>query len=157
MTSSAMASSGAMTSGAMTSGAMTSGAMTSGAMTSGAMTSGAMTSGSAATFAGSGFACATGTLQSSGSTAQGAVMAQWIKAYNAKCSATVNAYGGGGSGKGVTDFISNQVDFGGSDSALKTASLQTPRPSAVRAMTPSTCPWSPARSQSASTSQVSAS
>ena len=49
------------------------------------------------------------------------MIAKWIKDYNAKCSATINAYGGGGSGKGVTDFISNQVDFGGSDSALKEA------------------------------------
>jgi phosphate transport system substrate-binding protein len=78
-------------------------------------------SGSGTTFAGAGFACATGSLRSSGSTAQGTVIAKWIKDYNAKCSATVNAYGGGGSGKGVTDFISNQVDFGGSDSALKEA------------------------------------
>ena len=98
----------------MTSG----GAMTSGASTS-AMTS--ATGGTAATFAGAGFTCATGSLRSSGSTAQGTVIAQWIKAYNTKCSATINAYGGGGSGKGVTDFISNQTDFGGSDSALKTA------------------------------------
>jgi len=48
-------------------------------------------------------------------------MAKWIKDYNAKCSATINTYGGGGSGKGVTDFISNQTDFGGSESALKEA------------------------------------
>lgn len=74
-----------------------------------------------ATFAGSGFACASGSLRSSGSTAQGTVIAQWIKDYNAKCSATINAYGGGGSGKGVSDFTGNQTDFGGSDSALKTA------------------------------------
>ena len=73
------------------------------------------------TFAGSGFTCATGSLRSSGSTAQGTVIAQWIKDYNTKCSATLNTYGGGGSGKGVTDFISNQVDFAGSDSALKEA------------------------------------
>jgi phosphate transport system substrate-binding protein len=48
-------------------------------------------------------------------------MAQWIKDYNTKCKATLNTYGGGGSGKGVTDFISNQVDFAGSDSPLKAA------------------------------------
>ena len=39
-----------------------------------------------------------------------------IGAYNTKCSASINAYGGGGSGKGVSDFIANQTDFGGSDS-----------------------------------------
>ena len=119
--SSGAATSGAATSGAASSGAATSGTASSGAMTSSAMTSSGMTSGSGATFAGSGFTCATGSLRSSGSTAQGAVIAQWIKDYNTKCSATINAYGGGGSGKGVSDFIANQTDFGGSDSALKTA------------------------------------
>jgi phosphate transport system substrate-binding protein len=66
-----------------------------------------------------GFTCATGTLRSSGSTAQGKVMAELITSYNAKCGATIGDYGGGGSGKGVTDFVSGQTDFGGSDSALK--------------------------------------
>ena len=70
-----------------------------------------------------GFTCATGSLRSSGSTAQGNVMAAWITAYNAKCNATINDYGGGGSGKGVSDFIANQTDFGGSDSAMTTAQL----------------------------------
>jgi phosphate transport system substrate-binding protein len=106
-----------------------SGAMTSpdasGATTSSAMTSGSAPAGAAATFAGSGFTCATGTLRSSGSTAQGNAMSQWIKDYNTKCGATVNAYGGGGSGKGVSDFTSNQTDFGGSDSALKAAQFAT--------------------------------
>jgi phosphate transport system substrate-binding protein len=46
-------------------------------------------------------------------------MAAWITAYNSKCNATINDYGGGGSGKGVSDFIANQTDFGGSDSAMK--------------------------------------
>ena len=45
-------------------------------------------------------------------------MEQWISDYNAKCGANLNAYGGGGSGKGIADFIANQVDFAGSDSAL---------------------------------------
>ena len=118
------AASGAASSGAATSGAMTSSAMTSGAMSSGAATSGAMTSssgGSATTFEGAGFTCATGSLRSSGSTAQGKVIGQWINDYNSKCKASLNPYGGGGSGKGVTDFIGNQTDFGGSDSPLKDA------------------------------------
>jgi phosphate transport system substrate-binding protein len=50
-------------------------------------------------------------------------MAAWIAAYNSKCSASINDYGGGGSGKGVSDFIANQTDFGGSDSAMTTAQL----------------------------------
>jgi phosphate transport system substrate-binding protein len=45
-------------------------------------------------------------------------MEQWIADFNAKCGANLNAYGGGGSGKGIQDFIANQVDFAGSDSAL---------------------------------------
>ncbi len=85
------------------------------------MASGSSAPAAGLTFAGAGFTCATGSLRSSGSTAQGTVIAQWIKDYNTKCSATLNTYGGGGSGKGVTDFISNQVDFAGSDSALKEA------------------------------------
>ncbi len=72
-----------------------------------------------ATFDAAGFKCATGDLRSSGSTAQGKAISAWITAYNAKCGAKVNAYGGGGSGKGITDFTKNQTDFGGSDSALK--------------------------------------
>jgi phosphate transport system substrate-binding protein len=71
-----------------------------------------------ATFEGSGFSCATGSLRSSGSTAQGKVMEQWISDFSSKCDANLNAYGGGGSGKGIADFIANQVDFAGSDSAL---------------------------------------
>ena len=73
-----------------------------------------------ATFDAAGFKCATGELRSSGSTAQGKAITAWINAYNAKCGAKINAYGGGGSGKGITDFTKNQTDFGGSDSALKT-------------------------------------
>ena len=71
-----------------------------------------------ATFEGSGFSCANGSLRSSGSTAQGKVMEQWISDFNSLCAANLNAYGGGGSGKGIADFIANQVDFAGSDSAL---------------------------------------
>ena len=70
------------------------------------------------TFEGAGFACATGDLRSSGSTAQGKVMEQWIADFNSLCNANLNAYGGGGSGKGIADFLANQVDFAGSDSAL---------------------------------------
>lgn len=73
----------------------------------------------ASAFEAAGFTCATGTLRSSGSTAQGKVMAELITSYNAKCGATIGDYGGGGSGKGITDFVSGQTDFGGSDSALK--------------------------------------
>ncbi|WP_029137630.1 phosphate ABC transporter substrate-binding protein PstS [Nakamurella lactea] len=102
-----------------TSGAATSGA-SSAAGSSDAGTAG--TAGGAAagvSFDAAGFTCATGELRSSGSTAQGKAIDAWIKAYNAKCGAKVNDYGGGGSGKGITDFTANQTDFAGSDSALK--------------------------------------
>lgn len=95
-----------------------------------AATGGSAAAGSGTSFEGAGFACATGSLRSSGSTAQGKVMEQWIADYNAKCGATINAYGGGGSGKGISDFIANQVDFAGSDSALnpdQTAQAQSQR------------------------------
>ncbi|HEY4990741.1 MAG TPA: phosphate ABC transporter substrate-binding protein PstS [Nakamurella sp.] len=81
--------------------------------------------GAAPTFDGSGFACTAGSLRSSGSTAQGIVMEQWISDFNSKCSATLLPYGGGGSGKGVADFLANQVDFAGSDSALSADQLAT--------------------------------
>ena len=80
-------------------------------------------SGAGVSFAAAGFSCATGTLRSSGSTAQGKVMAEMITSYNAKCGADVNDYGGGGSGKGTTDFLSHQTDFGGSDSAMDVSQL----------------------------------
>jgi phosphate transport system substrate-binding protein len=83
-----------------------------------AAASGSASAGGGTTFEGAGFSCATGSLRSSGSTAQGKVMEQWITDYNSKCGANINAYGGGGSGKGIQDFIANQVDFAGSDSAL---------------------------------------
>jgi phosphate transport system substrate-binding protein len=78
-------------------------------------------------FEAAGFACATGTLRSSGSTAQGKVMAELITSYNAKCGASIGDYGGGGSGKGITDFLSGQTDFGGTDSALKDEDRATAR------------------------------
>lgn len=75
-------------------------------------------SGEPLTFEGAGFACAEGELRSSGSTAQGRVMEQWIADYNELCGAGLLAYGGGGSGKGRQDFVGNQTDFAGSDSSL---------------------------------------
>jgi phosphate transport system substrate-binding protein len=62
--------------------------------------------------------CASGKLNSDGSTAQQNAMTQWIKDYQTKCSGATITYGGGGSGQGVTDFIAGQVDFAGSDAAL---------------------------------------
>jgi phosphate transport system substrate-binding protein len=60
----------------------------------------------------------TGTLTASGSTAQQNAISAWAKAYQAKCSGAVVNYGGGGSGKGVTDFTAGTDDFAGSDFPL---------------------------------------
>jgi phosphate transport system substrate-binding protein len=65
--------------------------------------------------------CATGTLNSDGSTAQANAMTQWIKDYQNKCSGSTVNYGGGGSGQGITDFNGSKVDFAGSDAALSAA------------------------------------
>jgi phosphate transport system substrate-binding protein len=63
--------------------------------------------------------CATGSLNSQGSTAQKNAMDEWIKDYQAACSGATINYQGTGSGAGVTAFNSNSADFVGSDSALK--------------------------------------
>lgn len=64
--------------------------------------------------------CATGTLNAEGSSAQKNAIEEAIRTFQAKCpGATVN-YAATGSGAGIKQFIARQVDFGGSDSALKT-------------------------------------
>jgi phosphate transport system substrate-binding protein len=83
--------------------------------TSGAATSSAPTNASGITCNGS------GTLTASGSTAQANAISAWAKAYQAACSGAVINYGGGGSGKGVTDFTAGTVDFAGSDFPLTTS------------------------------------
>jgi len=108
----------ASTSSAAAAGTSAAGAATSAAASGASAAASAVEGGADTTFEGAGFACATGSLRSSGSTAQGKVMEQWISDFSAKCDADLNAYGGGGSGKGIADFIANQVDFAGSDSAL---------------------------------------
>ncbi|HEX4428821.1 MAG TPA: phosphate ABC transporter substrate-binding protein PstS [Frankiaceae bacterium] len=62
-----------------------------------------------------------GTLTSSGSTAQQNAISAWAKAYQAACKGAVINYGGGGSGKGVTDFTAGTDDFAGSDFPLTTS------------------------------------
>ncbi len=101
-----------------TTSAAASPASSSGSSSGSSSASSSASTGGDTTFEGAGFACAEGELRSSGSTAQGKVMEQWIADYNALCNANLNAYGGGGSGKGIQDFIGNQVDFAGSDSAM---------------------------------------
>lgn len=67
----------------------------------------------------SGITCATGTLNGEGSSAQANAMSAWVSAYQAACQGVTINYNATGSGAGVKQFIANQVDWGGSDSALK--------------------------------------
>ncbi|MGL4172934.1 MAG: phosphate ABC transporter substrate-binding protein PstS [Actinomycetota bacterium] len=63
--------------------------------------------------------CPSGTLNAEGSSAQKNAIEDAIASYQEKCSgATVN-YNPTGSGAGVKQFLAGQVDFAGSDSALK--------------------------------------
>jgi phosphate transport system substrate-binding protein len=79
--------------------------------TSSASTSGTSSSGSSD--------CATGTLNGEGSSAQKNAIEEAISGFTGQCTgATVN-YNPTGSGAGVKQFNGGQVDFAGSDSALK--------------------------------------
>ncbi len=63
--------------------------------------------------------CPTGTLNAEGSSAQKNAIEEAIASYQDTCAgATVN-YNPTGSGAGIKQFIAGQVDFAGSDSALK--------------------------------------
>ncbi len=65
-------------------------------------------------------ACGKGTLDGEGSTAQQNAIEEVISTFQAACDgATVN-YNPTGSGAGIKQFTAGQVDFAGSDSALKT-------------------------------------
>ncbi|HYO19376.1 MAG TPA: extracellular solute-binding protein, partial [Dermatophilaceae bacterium] len=64
--------------------------------------------------------CAKGTLNGEGASSQKNAIEQAISDFQAACAgATVN-YSPTGSGAGIKQFIAGQVDFAGSDSALKT-------------------------------------
>jgi phosphate transport system substrate-binding protein len=64
--------------------------------------------------------CPTGTLNAEGSSAQKNAIDEAISSFQDTCSgATVN-YNPTGSGAGIKQFLAGQVDFAGSDSALKT-------------------------------------
>jgi len=63
--------------------------------------------------------CPSGTIKAEGSSAQKNAIEAAIKSFQTKCaSATVN-YNPSGSGAGIKNFNAGQVDFAGSDSALK--------------------------------------
>jgi phosphate transport system substrate-binding protein len=63
--------------------------------------------------------CPSGTLKAEGSSAQKNAIEAAIKSFQTRCTgATVN-YNPSGSGAGIKNFVAGQVDFAGSDSALK--------------------------------------
>ena len=64
-------------------------------------------------------ACPTGTLNGEGSSAQKNAIEQAITDFQATCSGATINYNPTGSGAGIKQFIAGQVDFAGSDSALK--------------------------------------
>ncbi len=57
-------------------------------------------------------------LNASGSTAQANAMTRFISAYQKACPGQTLTYTPNGSGAGVSEFLRNQTDFGGSDSPL---------------------------------------
>jgi len=63
--------------------------------------------------------CATGTLNGEGSSAQKNAIEQAITDFQATCPGATLNYNPTGSGAGIKQFIAGQVDFAGSDSALK--------------------------------------
>lgn len=64
--------------------------------------------------------CPSGTLNAEGSSAQKNAIDEAIASFGAKCEGADVNYNPTGSGAGVKQFIAGQVDFAGSDSALKT-------------------------------------
>jgi phosphate transport system substrate-binding protein len=64
--------------------------------------------------------CATGTLNGEGSSAQKNAIEEAIRTFQEKCKGASVNYSATGSGAGIKQFTAGQVDFGGSDSALKT-------------------------------------
>ena len=64
--------------------------------------------------------CGSKALKAEGSTAQDNAIQDAINSYGENCSDANVTYNGTGSGNGIKQFIAEQVDFAGSDSALKT-------------------------------------
>jgi phosphate transport system substrate-binding protein len=57
-------------------------------------------------------------LKASGSTAQTNAMTRFVKAFERACPGQTLDYTPNGSGAGISEFVGNQTDFGGSDSPL---------------------------------------
>ncbi|SDI91683.1 phosphate transport system substrate-binding protein [Frankineae bacterium MT45] len=63
--------------------------------------------------------CASGTLKGDGSSAQKNAVQQWTADFKSKCSGMTINYQGAGSGAGITGFQTKQLDWAGSDAAIK--------------------------------------
>ncbi len=63
--------------------------------------------------------CASGTLSGEGSSFQKNAITEWIKNYQTQCTGATINYNPTGSGAGIKQFTAGQVDWAGSDSALK--------------------------------------
>jgi phosphate transport system substrate-binding protein len=82
----------------------------------------------ASSSSGNGITCGgSGTLNGEGSTAQANAISTWVSAYQSACSGVTINYNGTGSGAGVKQFTANQVDWAGSDSALKPEEIDPAR------------------------------
>ncbi|SOD70746.1 phosphate ABC transporter substrate-binding protein (PhoT family) [Jatrophihabitans sp. GAS493] len=63
--------------------------------------------------------CASGTLKGDGSSAQKNAVQEWTADFKSKCSGITINYQGSGSGAGINGFQSKQLDWAGSDAAIK--------------------------------------
>jgi phosphate transport system substrate-binding protein len=77
--------------------------------------------------------CPQGTLNAEGSSAQKNAIEEVISKYNESCDKVTVNYNPTGSGAGIKQFNASQVDFAGSDSALKTESKDGGEPEAAQA------------------------
>jgi phosphate transport system substrate-binding protein len=77
--------------------------------------------------------CPKGTLNAEGSSAQKNAIEEVISKYNEKCADVTVNYNPTGSGAGIKQFNANQVDFAGSDSALKTEGVDGAEPETAQA------------------------
>ncbi|WP_328333621.1 phosphate ABC transporter substrate-binding protein PstS [Kribbella sp. NBC_00382] len=77
--------------------------------------------------------CPKGTLNAEGSSAQKNAIEEVISKYNEKCADVTVNYNPTGSGAGIKQFNANQVDFAGSDSALKTEGKDGAEPETAQA------------------------
>ena len=67
--------------------------------------------------------CFSGNLKAEGSSAQKNAIDEAISVFQTKCADATIDYNPSGSGSGIKQFIAKQVDFAGSDSALKTVGV----------------------------------